>query len=129
LRLYLDPDLAREQIPTLNMITASAEELASRARKLAAALRRKLGDEVTIRTFPGASRVGGGSLPERDLPTTLVGLIPTSDISLEKLRDRLLATDPPMVGRIEQDMFCLDPRTLLRDETPLVVHALKQALG
>jgi len=45
------------------------------------------------------------------------------------LRGRLLTTDPPLVGRIEDDAFLLDPRTLADDECKLVARVLADALA
>lgn len=130
LRLYRDPQKARERIPTLAMIFASPEALAGKARRLAARLRRTIGDRYAVTVRPGASRVGGGAFPERDLPTSLVALSPLPGApSPEALRVRLLATDPPLVGRIEDGAFLLDPRTLADDEPPLVADVLARALG
>lgn len=129
LRLYLDPDTARQEIPTLAMITATPAALAGKARRLAGRLRKTLAGRYTVTTLAGASRVGGGAFPERDLPTTLVALAPVGEAPTpEALRERLLATDPPLVGRIEDDAFLLDPRTLADDELPLVADVLAQAL-
>jgi len=50
-------------------------------------------------------------------------------LTVEALRGALLATDPPLVGRVEDDALCLDPRTLDAGEHPLVLSALRQALG
>ena len=73
LRLYLDPDKALARIPTLRRITMSPAELKRRAGRLARALRRVLPEgSARVSLTDGASRVGGGSFPERDLPTTLV---------------------------------------------------------
>ncbi|WP_243439749.1 L-seryl-tRNA(Sec) selenium transferase [Fundidesulfovibrio soli] len=130
LRLYLDPELARAQVPTLAMICAAPKELAAKARALAGLLRRRLGNVLEASTVPGASRVGGGAFPERDLPTTLVRLEPRdASISADALRERLLGTDPPLVGRIEDGRFCLDPRTLDKNEFPLAAQSLGQALA
>jgi L-seryl-tRNA(Ser) seleniumtransferase len=129
LRLYLDPGTARERIPTLAMITARPEFLAKKARKLANILKKTIGDTHAVATCPGASRVGGGAFPEHDLPTTLVSLTPRPGApSPEALRQRLLATDPPLVARIEEDALLLDPRTLADDELRLVGQVLRQAL-
>ncbi|HDQ41022.1 MAG TPA: L-seryl-tRNA(Sec) selenium transferase [Desulfonatronum sp.] len=129
LRLYLDPELARREIPTLRMITASSEELRRKAGRLARLLRRKLGSGIDVAQFPGASRVGGGAYPERDLPTTLVGVRPRrDDLTVDELKVRLLQIDPPLIGRIEQDYFCLDPRTLDDAEHGAAARVLGQAL-
>jgi L-seryl-tRNA(Ser) seleniumtransferase len=127
LRLYLDPAAARQHIPTLRMITASPEELRRMAAGLARKLRRELGRKAQISLLPGTSRVGGGAYPERDLPTTLVGVRPART-RVDQVRENLLRTDPPLIGRIEQDAFCLDPRTLDRSEYGLAATVLGQAL-
>ncbi|MDY7000273.1 MAG: L-seryl-tRNA(Sec) selenium transferase [Thermodesulfobacteriota bacterium] len=128
LRLYLDPDQAREKIPTLAMISARPKELKKRAERLRQRLKRHLGAHLKVKLLPGVSRAGGGSFPERDLETTLVALTPSSGTSVDDLKKTLLTTDPPLVGRIEEDVFCLDPRTLTDEEFPLVVSVLAQAL-
>jgi L-seryl-tRNA(Ser) seleniumtransferase len=130
LRLYLDPELARREVPTLAMIRATPEELAAKARALARTLKRAVGEFFAVSVRPGASRVGGGAFPERDLPTRLVCLSPREESgapALDELRRRLLDTDPPLVGRVEDDLFCLDPRTLAREEFKLVAQALAMA--
>jgi L-seryl-tRNA(Ser) seleniumtransferase len=129
LRLYLDPEKARREIPTLAMICATPEELSRKARSLAMAVRKAVGDRYDVRVRPGSSRVGGGAFPERDLPTSLVCLYrKNSSLAVDELRARLLDTDPPLVGRVEDDAFCLDPRTLTKDEFPLAAQALAQVL-
>ncbi len=131
LRLYTDPAIARACVPTLSMITAAPDELKRRARTLATRIRRELPGLCEATLTPGTSRVGGGSFPERDLPTTLVRLSPVASTacSAPELKQRLLDTDPPLVGRLENDAFCLDPRTLADKEFPLVCAALREALA
>lgn len=130
LRLYLDPELARQEIPTLRMITAQPPELRREALRLARRLRRGLQGRADVTLLPGASRVGGGAFPERDLPTTLVGVRPLQDgLSEDQLKERLLRTDPPLIGRIEQDRFCLDPRTLDKSEHALAAEVLAHVLA
>ncbi len=128
LKFYLDPDLAREKIPTLRMITMGADELKTRAQKLRRRIKRRVTAENELSLFPAQSRVGGGAFPEQDLPTYLVG-IGISGLSCDQLKERLLNTDPPLVGRVENDLFCLDPRTIEEQEYSLVVSALNQAVG
>ena len=127
LRLYLDMDEARNKVPTLKMITASQEALKSKARRLAEAIRAELGDAVSVGMKKGASRVGGGTFPEYDLPGTMVSVVSDS-ISVGDLKEALLDTDPPLVARIEDDAFLLDPRTLASTELKLAAFALRQAV-
>lgn len=128
LRLYLDMDEARRTVPTLKMVTASQEALKSKARRLADAVRSRLGTEAKVSMRKGVSRVGGGAFPEHDLPGTVVAVV-VNDISADDLRDALLKTDPPLVARIEDDEFLLDPRTLDSTELKLAADALEQAVS
>ncbi|SOB60675.1 selenocysteine synthase [Pseudodesulfovibrio profundus] len=127
LRLYLDMDVARRKIPTLRMITASQESLKSKARRLADAIRSELGVKATVAMKKGFSRVGGGAFPEYDLPGTMITLV-VDGVDAEDLREELLNTDPPLVARIEDDLFLLDPRTLTSTELKLAASALRQAV-
>ncbi|WP_316899615.1 L-seryl-tRNA(Sec) selenium transferase [Pseudodesulfovibrio indicus] len=128
LRLYLDMDEARRKIPTLNMITASAEALKSKARRLADAVRDALGKRAEVGMKKGVSRVGGGAFPEYDLPGTMV-TVAVKGVAVKELRDALLDTDPPLIARIEDDEFLLDPRTLASTELKLAASALKQGVA
>lgn len=123
LRLYCDPELARRRVPTLRMLFMHPEELARSARSLAGRLRRALGASCAVSVRPDVSRVGGGAFPECDLPTSLVCLAPgeSAPLSASGLRQALLATTPPLIGRLEHDAFCLDPRTLLPPDAADIV--------
>jgi L-seryl-tRNA(Ser) seleniumtransferase len=128
LRLYLDPRAAEKDIPTLRMIKEAPASLQERAKHLLIILKKVLGDSVELSTLNGVSRVGGGAFPEQDLSTTLVCVKPLNSIHVDDLRDRLLSVDPPLVGRIEDGLFCLDPRTLAECEYKVVANSIKQAL-
>lgn len=128
LRQYLDADVARRTIPTLAGIAAPAGELARRARSLASRLRKTLGASCRVSTRADVSRVGGGAFPQYDLPTTLVCLAPAA-MGATALKQALLATEPPVIGRLEDDTFCLDPRTLSARDLPLLARALASVLN
>lgn len=127
LRFYLDPELARRRVPTLAMITAGREELAVRARRLRRRLAKALTGLAEVGVRPGFSRVGGGSFPEQDLPTMLVAVTPKG-MDVEALRQGLLSTELPVIGRVEDGRFCLDPRTLMDEEFLLVTEAVRTVL-
>ena len=94
----------------------------------AARLRRALGPACRVSLRPDVSRVGGGAFPERDLPTTLVCLEPAA-MSATALKQALLETTPPVLGRLEEKSFCLDPRTLLPEDLPRLTALLRQLLA
>ncbi|SKA77375.1 L-seryl-tRNA(Sec) selenium transferase [Paucidesulfovibrio gracilis DSM 16080] len=128
LRLSLDPERATNEVPTLRMIATPFETLKSRAGRLARLLRTELKGRGEVSTRRAESLVGGGAHPERGLPTVLVEVAPL-ECGVEALRDALLQVTPPLVGRVEHGLFCLDSRTLVAEEFPLVASALRNALA
>ncbi|WP_027183997.1 L-seryl-tRNA(Sec) selenium transferase [Desulfovibrio inopinatus] len=130
LRLYLDPEKARREIPTVAMILADPVQLASRGAILADDVAKICGESAVVDTVSAESRVGGGAFPEQGLPTTLVRVRPAHEgISAQMLKERLLETDPPVIGRIEHDVFCLDVRTVADDEFELTANVLNKAIA
>ncbi len=123
LRLYTDLEKAITDVPTLRMITTSASELEQKATAMCTLFNESFANFATFSLAANVSRVGGGSFPERDLPTWLVCIQP-KHISASKLKQKLLELDMPLIGRLEDNRFCLDPRTLQDDEVNLVVQAL-----
>ncbi len=128
LRLYLDPELARTNVPTLSMITANPKSLRAKAGRMKKRIADHFKNRLSVTLFPGVSRVGGGAFPEQDIQTTLVGIQSTS-WSPDELKATLLKTDPPLIGRIENNCFCLDPRTIHALEVRCVVDVLAQGIG
>ena len=70
--------------------------------------------------------MGGGSLPGETLPTRLVAIRVDSPDGLAR---RLRAGHPPVIGRIEDDLFLLDPRTVLAEEDEVLIEAIKRQAG
>ncbi len=130
LRLYLDPKQAIESVPTAKMMLMTRESLARKARSLANLLRRSFssaGIDCTVKVEKDTSRIGGGAYPECDLPTSLVCLYP-ANISAQELRMRLLKGNPPLIGRLENDAFRIDPRTLDRKDYHAIATVITQAI-
>ncbi|AJE02019.1 L-seryl-tRNA(Sec) selenium transferase [Geobacter pickeringii] len=124
LRLYRDERQARAEIPTLRMLTASPDELAARGRAILRRLRRTLPDMLRFALVDGNSQVGGGAYPLLELPTTLVA-VDADGRSPQELEERLRRAPVPVIGRIHRGRFLLDCRTLLDDDLPLLVNALR----
>ncbi len=99
-----------KRIPALRMIVASEAELRARAETLATAI----GGEA----IAGESVIGGGSTPDKTLPTWLVVMRSSNAVELER---NLRLGNPPIIARIEKDRVILDVRTILEDEIELVI--------
>ncbi|ABB30310.1 L-seryl-tRNA selenium transferase [Geobacter metallireducens RCH3] len=123
LRLYRDERLALAEIPTLRMLTASAAELATRARSFARRIRRASPPDIRLTLTSGISQVGGGAYPLLELPTTLMAM-EADGISPQEMEIRLRGMEVPVTGRIHRGRFLLDVRTLQDDDIPFIAAAL-----
>src|SRR5579885_130664 len=97
------------EIPALRMIRATAQAIRQRADRIRAAI------------LEGRSVAGGGSAPEQSLPTWLLA-VPGDAMAREQA---LRASQPPVIGRIEDDRLVLDLRTVLEEEEDLLTRALR----
>ncbi len=118
--LYRDPELARAELPVLEMLTAGEEKLRRRADVLAG----ETGGEVVT----AVARVGGGALPLLELPGPVVMIDPGPE-GADVLAAALRRHDPPVIGRIRQDRLLLDPRTLTDDEAREVARAVRAVMA
>ncbi|MFP4446642.1 MAG: L-seryl-tRNA(Sec) selenium transferase, partial [Desulfosudaceae bacterium] len=127
LRQYRDKTQAVRTIPTLKMITAPIEEIAEKAARLARALN-EIGDSRLIVTIQESfSRAGGGSFPFLKIPTRCVA-VAVDGLSADRLERRLRQSRPPIIGRIEKELFLLDPRTLADSEISVIKDAFATML-
>ncbi|MBC7545200.1 MAG: L-seryl-tRNA(Sec) selenium transferase [Candidatus Sericytochromatia bacterium] len=127
LTLYLSPDVITT-VPTVRMLTLSADVLAETATHLAALLCETVGDRATITVQAATSQAGGGSWPGTELPTTIVAIAPVT-LSVTKLAKRLRAGRLPVIGRIQSDQLWLDPRTLMAGDVAALPALVAEALG
>ncbi len=123
LRLYRDPARAVAQVPTLRMLTEPVESIERRARTLAQALEALNAAELQVSLHDGVSKAGGGALPLLDLPSRLVG-VRMAGLPAESIERRMRASDPAIIGRMENDLFLMDLRTVAEDEIPIIVAAI-----
>lgn len=127
LALYRDPETAVEKIPTLRLIAAPAAELSRRAKKLAASINKIAPATVSANVVKTGSRVGGGALPLENLASSGV-TISISGISANAVEKLMRAAETPVIGRIENDSFMLDVRTVADSELSLVENAVRSII-
>jgi len=111
-------DNALTEIPVWRMISRPLDEISSQADTWAARLQ-EVG--VKAEVVDGRSTVGGGSLPGTSLPSRLVAI---SHKDPDQLAARLRQEKIPVVGRIQDGRFLIDPRTILQDQVEMLLHSL-----
>ncbi len=111
-------DEALTAVPVWRMISMSVTEVTAVAQEWLAHLD---AHGIAAELVDGESTVGGGSLPGTSLPTRLVSLATTNP---DALAARLRAEAIPVIGRIQDGRYLLDPRTVLPEQ----VDNLRQSL-
>ncbi len=124
LQVYLR-GCAAEELPIWRLIAVGADELRARAERWRVSLATAPGK---VDVVPGASTVGGGSIPGETLKTWLLRVRPPRG-GASMLAARLRAGNPAVVGRIAEDHLLIDPRTVLPDEDGVLLERLRQALA
>jgi L-seryl-tRNA(Ser) seleniumtransferase len=110
---------AEKEIPVWQMISLSTTIIHQRAKQWKEVL--GCGDIIE-----GRSMIGGGSLPDESLPTTLLVFeLNKPDKFLKILREQ----NPPIIARIENGCVLFDPRTILPYQESCFLEILKQALS
>ena len=128
LRMYFDEEAARQQIPTLRMLTVDPRIIEKRARRLIRRIKNKLLSCCEMTLQQTESRVGGGALPEEPLVSWSVVIKPY-DISVNRMEENLRTAAVPVIGRIEEDRFLLDMRTVGDDEVASLASMLLHVFG
>jgi L-seryl-tRNA(Ser) seleniumtransferase len=126
LRLFLDLKLAQQRVPTLEMILRKPEDLKSAAESMASQLA-DMQIHAEISASPGFSQTGSGSLPDQNLPTTILIIAPRN-ISAQALVVKLRQYRTPIIARVQNEQVLIDPRTLRMGEDAEIIQALGQIL-
>jgi len=128
LRLYRDEEKAVQAIPTLRMMLqpiATLEEKAGRLKKMLESTGRR---RLTVASLDLVSRPGGGSLPLLELPSKGLG-VKIDGLSANAIEKSLRLNSPPIIGRIEDDLYTMDMRTLQDDELETIRCAIETLLN
>ena len=110
-----------EEIPVLDMLSVETDALKAKSDRLAELMRES---GIPVSVIPVQGQVGGGSVPNQNLPSFAVAL-GGDVVSLEK---KLRLGMHPIIGRIHNDTYLLDVRTLWEEDFPVIVTAVKEAM-
>lgn len=128
LRLYRHQESAVELIPTLNLILMPISQIEEKASKLFNVLESLNIPELSVHRLDLTSRAGGGSLPMLKIPSKGIG-INVKTMSVNAVERFMRNHTPPVIGRIEDDLFIMDLRTVQDDETATIESAFKTMLN
>ncbi|MES2482891.1 MAG: L-seryl-tRNA(Sec) selenium transferase [Pseudomonadota bacterium] len=115
LALYDDPEKLRTRLPTLRLLTRTAQDVQAQAQRLLAAMQQALDGLALVDVAPCASQIGSGALPVDTLPSAALRLSPQAGgLSEEALAAAFRALPVAVIGRIHEgslwfDLRCLEP--------------------
>jgi len=108
-------------IPIWRMITVPELELKKRGEDIKAACP---GMDIVLRAT--GAYLGGGSTPGQTIPSLAV--VMRSGMGPNALAKRFRKYSPPIIGRVENDDFLLDLRTIPPEKDGLIIQAIKEIL-
>lgn len=123
LRYYYDTETVLKNVPTLAMLTEDPAVIKRRARKVLRMIESKIEQFCKVEVVKTFSKVGGGAMPECNLASWAVELQPF-DVRLNVLEVSFRELELPIIGRIENEKYILDMRTVQDSE----IHKLAELI-
>lgn len=105
------------QVPVMQMLSLTAEELQQRAQSMIEGLDSK------FELIAGQSTLGGGAGPTSTFPTTLIA-ITHPEKSAQDIEHQLRSSSPPIIARISEDRVLIDLRTVFDDQLQVLHESL-----
>ena len=130
LQLYRDPERLCEHLPTLRLLTRPEAEIMAAAGRLQPLLQATLGPSVSVDVRACASQIGSGALPVERLPSAALVLRcerfagKNGGHALHALEAAFRKLPTPVIGRLHDDAYHLDLRTLEAKDENLFVAQL-----
>ena len=113
-RYRQSPDIAQE-IPTLRSFTRPVDEIGDLGEELLPRLQSALGNGYRLTLEESTSQIGSGALPTEELPTVVIAIVHEM-LNANRIAENFRRADPPIIGRIQDDRFLLDLRTIFDPE-------------
>ena len=117
LKLYRSPELLREQLTTLRLLTRAADDIEVQAQRLLEPMCAALGDAYEVSATGMTSQIGSGALPVEALPSHGLRIRGVGRRgNLQNIESMLRALPRPVIVRSADKALWLDLRCLERDQ-------------
>lgn len=120
---YIDEERAINNIPVLKMINKKFEDIKINAEKLLGKLQ-ELSEFLEINLEECMSQIGGGALPLERMKSYALSIRPKT-MSCASFERKLRNSEIPIIGRVVNDTFYIDLRTVLEDEDQIICDGIK----
>ncbi len=126
LQLFLrKEEIIIENHNVMSLLLKPIKEIKNQARWCAKKL--QVLSDLKLEVRWSVSEIGGGSLSTEQLPTYVLAIKPEK-ISVENFAKRCRLSNPPIFGRIENDHYLLDFRTIFKGEEKIIVDTILDIL-
>jgi L-seryl-tRNA(Ser) seleniumtransferase len=120
LRLYRQSPDITQAIPTLKAFVRPVGEIHAMGEEILPKLQAQLGAGYRVNLGDSTSQIGSGALPTEELPTVVI-IIEHASVNATRIAENFRSAAPPIIGRISDDRFILDLRTVF-DPQDLIPH-------
>lgn len=112
LRLYRESACIAQDIPALKAVTRSMAAIEETAQRALPSLASALGWGFTVSVQDATSQIGDGALSRLEIPTKIL-VVDHDFMGAHRIAMRFRQARPPIIGRIKDDWFVLDARTIV----------------
>ncbi|WP_075980639.1 L-seryl-tRNA(Sec) selenium transferase [Bacillus massilinigeriensis] len=120
---YLKGEEGRKNIPIIRDILITKEELKTRAEAFTAKLQ-SLNNLFITNLADGTSQVGGGTMPDVAIPSTIISLNHKRYSAEELARKLRQESHPSIIVRVQKESVYLDLRTVTEEDEEFILSAL-----
>lgn len=110
-----------DKIPTLKMLFTTIQALKDTATKIQKSLDNI--EHLSINIIETQTVIGGGTTPNQKIPTIALQLH-YKNLKANEMEQKFRAKK--IIGRIENDIFLLDLRSVQEEELPLLINTIKE---
>jgi L-seryl-tRNA(Ser) seleniumtransferase len=115
LKLYhQSPDIT-QAIPTLKAFTRTVDEIRATGEQVLPKIQAILGEAFSLSLEHSTAQVGSGALPTEELPTVVITVSHEKEPA-HRVAEKFRRAHPPIIGRIRDDRFLLDLRSIFDPE-------------
>lgn len=121
---YIDEERAVKNIPVLKLINKNLDDIKTQAELLYKELKNNTKKKCEITIESCESQIGGGSLPLERINSFCLSIRPLN-ITTAALEKKLRNMDTPIIGRVINDNYIIDLRTVLEGEEKIISKAFQ----
>ncbi|MGL6066821.1 MAG: L-seryl-tRNA(Sec) selenium transferase [Cetobacterium sp.] len=119
---YSDEKVAIEKNPTLNRILEPVSRVLDRANALKTLLE---SINISCEIIKTEAIIGGGSMPDATIESYGLSI---NSLEANRINRAFLKEEVPIVGRIQNNQFIIDLKTIHSDEYPIILNNFKNFL-